>query len=60
MQALPEISLASSLCLFYVFNGKIKVNDEILLQTGESLLIKNEAPAFKALETSNIRAVCNR
>lgn len=53
-QTLPQSPLENPLCLFYVFKGKIKVNDDTLLQTGESLLIENESPTFEALETSDV------
>ena len=53
-QALPQLPLENPLCLFYVFKGKIKVNDEILLETGESIIIEKESPTFRALETSDV------
>lgn len=53
-QTLPEISLENPLSLFYMFKGKIKVNDDVLLQTGESLVIENENSTFEALETSDV------
>jgi redox-sensitive bicupin YhaK (pirin superfamily) len=40
--------------LLYVFDGKIKVNNEIILGKGESVLIENTSPAFKALERSDV------
>lgn len=54
IQTLPETSLENQLFLFYVFKGKVKVNDETFLQTGESLFIENENPTFEALETSDV------
>jgi quercetin 2,3-dioxygenase len=40
--------------LFYVFDGKVQVNSEILLEKGESLLIEKTTPSFTALETSDV------
>jgi quercetin 2,3-dioxygenase len=51
---LPEASSEDTVTLFYVFNGAILVNDETTLQTGESLLIENEIPNFKAIQTSDV------
>lgn len=53
-QTLPQLPLENHLCLFYLFKGKIKVNDDVLLSTGESLLIENENPTFEAIETSDV------
>jgi redox-sensitive bicupin YhaK (pirin superfamily) len=53
-QILPQLVLENPLYLFYVFKGKIKVNNDVILTLGESLLIENENPTFKALETSDV------
>jgi len=44
----------NSAFLFYVFGGKININEMMVLTTGESTLIENENPIFRALETSDI------
>lgn len=51
---LPELSIENTSFLFYVFNGDIQVNDNIQLNTGESVLIENENPTFIASETTDI------
>ena len=51
---LPELSIENTSFLFYVFSGEIKVNANIQLNTGESVLIENELPTFLALETTDI------
>jgi hypothetical protein len=51
---LPESPSENAAFLFYVFDGEISVNDNILLNTGESALIENERPTFRAVETSDI------
>jgi redox-sensitive bicupin YhaK (pirin superfamily) len=40
--------------LFYVFDGRVQVNNEIILEKGESVLIEETSPIFTALETSDI------
>lgn len=55
---LPGISLDKPIFLFYVFKGTIKVNDDILVQTGESLLIENVNPSLEAMETSDVVLFC--
>ena len=40
--------------LVYVFDGKVQVNDEFILEKGESVLIEKESPTFKALQTSDV------
>ena len=54
IQTLSHLPMENLLCLFYVFAGTIKVNDDILLQAGESIFIENENPTFSALETSDV------
>lgn len=51
---LPEAPAENTAFLFYVFNGEIQVNGDMLLTTGESVLIENENPVFTALETTDI------
>ena len=51
---LPEIPAENIAFLFYVFNGEIQANENMLLNTGESVLIETENPLFKALETTDI------
>ncbi|MDO1449722.1 pirin family protein [Rhodocytophaga aerolata] len=51
---LPETPSENSAFLFYVFDGKINVNETIALVTGESALIEKESPTFHAVETSDI------
>jgi redox-sensitive bicupin YhaK (pirin superfamily) len=40
--------------LLYVFDGSIQVNDEIILEKGESVLIEMTSPTFTALATSDV------
>ena len=40
--------------LFYLMKGKIQVNEDTIITSGESVLVENESPVFKALETSDI------
>jgi redox-sensitive bicupin YhaK (pirin superfamily) len=51
---LPEVPAKNCAFLFYVFDGKIKVDDTLVLASGESALIENESPTFLAAETSDI------
>jgi redox-sensitive bicupin YhaK (pirin superfamily) len=51
---LPEAPAENCAFLFYVFEGKINVNEDAALTTGESVLIENEKPTFLAAETSDI------
>lgn len=51
---LPETSTENTAFLFYVFNGEVQVNGDMILMTGESVLIEKENPLFNALETSDI------
>ena len=52
--SLPLAPAASTDFLFYVFNGKIQLNNNMSLAAGESALIEEESPLFHALETSDI------
>jgi len=54
IQTLPQLSVEHSLCLFYVFNGEVRVNDYTTLKAGESLFIEKDNPTFKALQTSDV------
>lgn len=51
---LPEMPIENIAFLFYMFNGEVQVNGDMLLTTGESVLIETENPIFNALETSDI------
>lgn len=51
---LPKAPAENCTFLFYVFDGKINVNEAVALTTGESVLIENESPTFRAAETSDI------
>lgn len=51
---LPEVPSENAAFLFYVFGGKINVNETMMLATGESALIERESPIFRAIETSDI------
>ena len=51
---LPDAPDENSAFFFYVFKGEIQVNDNMLLTTGESVLIEKENPLFNALETTDI------
>jgi len=52
--ALPEAPSENVAFLFYVFQGKISINETMALATGESVLSQSENPSFQALETSDI------
>jgi len=51
---LPEMPAENLASLFYVFNGEVQVNGNMLLAAGESVLIEKENPLFSAHETSDI------
>jgi quercetin 2,3-dioxygenase len=51
---LPETPSENCAFLFYVFEGKVNVNETMALATGESALIESESPTFLAIETSDI------
>lgn len=55
-QNLPALPVRSRnpAFLFYVFEGEVSVNDDTTLKTGESFLIEQEEPEFKALTESDI------
>lgn len=40
--------------LFYVFEGEIIINENMKLTNGESALVENESPTFRADETTDI------
>lgn len=50
---LPQAPSESCAFLFYVFNGTTEV-DQILFCAGESALIENESPEFRAVKTSDV------
>lgn len=51
---LPEVPFENVAFLLYVFSGEIEVNGNMLLTTGESVLIEEEYPVFTALQTSDV------
>ncbi|KQT27629.1 pimeloyl-CoA dehydrogenase [Chryseobacterium sp. Leaf405] len=51
---LPEAPSENAVFLFYVFAGKINVNETMALVTGESVLVEMENPTFRATETTDI------
>ena len=51
---LPEAPSENCAFLFYVFEGKINVNETMVLDTGESALIEMESSIFRAVKTSDI------
>jgi redox-sensitive bicupin YhaK (pirin superfamily) len=51
---LPEVPEQNTAFLFYVFSGKIQLNETVLLSAGESVLIENEKPVFNAVETTDV------
>ena len=51
---LPNDNSYNIASLFYLMKGKIQVNENTIITSGESVLIENESPMFKALETSDI------
>ena len=53
-QTLPEMPMEDPLCLLYVFHGALKTDRDILLKTGESLLMEKEKVVFTALETTDV------
>jgi redox-sensitive bicupin YhaK (pirin superfamily) len=50
---LPKPPAENITFLFYVFDGQIQVNEDIILAAGESVLIENEKPVFNSLSTSD-------
>jgi redox-sensitive bicupin YhaK (pirin superfamily) len=53
-ETLPLIPGDDQSLLLYVFDGKIKINEEIVLERGESVLIEKTSPALTSLETSDV------
>ncbi|WP_342332865.1 pirin family protein [Pedobacter sp. FW305-3-2-15-E-R2A2] len=51
---LPESPSENCVFLFYVFDGKINVNETMVLIGGESTLVEMESPTFRAMETSDV------
>lgn len=51
---LPGSTAGNTAFLFYVFSGKIQVNETMVLSTGESVLIEKVNPVFNAIEQSDI------
>ena len=51
---LPEMPAENLTFLFYVFYGEVQINGNMLVATGESVLIEKENPLFNAHEISDI------
>lgn len=51
---LPKPPVDHCAFLFYVFEGNILANNQIMITTGESMLIENDSPKFCAIEASDI------
>jgi len=51
---LPELQNNVSTLLFYVFDGKVLVNENTVLSKGESIIIKDGKIKFKASQTTDI------
>ncbi|UPK69956.1 pirin family protein [Chitinophaga filiformis] len=51
---LPETSTDDIAFLFYVLSGEVQVNEDLSLNSGESMLIEATYPTFHALKTSDI------
>ncbi|WP_316505632.1 pirin family protein [Nitrosopumilus sp.] len=51
---LPELQENNPTLLFYVFNGKVSINENMELARGESIIIKNEKIKIKTLQTADI------
>lgn len=51
---LPNDNSYNIASLFYLMKGEIQVNESTIITSGESVLIENESPVFKALETSDV------
>lgn len=51
---LPQTPTENTAFLFYVLNGEIQVNENMILNSGESVLIDAVYPTFNALKTSDI------
>jgi redox-sensitive bicupin YhaK (pirin superfamily) len=51
---LPMTPAENAVFLFYIFNGQVQVNENMVLTTGESVLVEDENPVFNALEASDI------
>lgn len=51
---LPELPDQHTACLFYVFKGSVQLNGSLTVNAGDSVLLENENPVFRALETSDI------
>jgi redox-sensitive bicupin YhaK (pirin superfamily) len=51
---LPDTPNKDTALLFYVFNGAMQVDENLILNTGESVLIETGDPLFTALESSDI------
>lgn len=52
--SLPDSELDNVTYLLYVFSGTIEVNYSAIVNAGESLMIENEHPDFRAIDTSDL------
>jgi redox-sensitive bicupin YhaK (pirin superfamily) len=53
-QSLPVLPLKNTICMVYLFDGSLAVNENINLQKGESLVVENEEIQLNAVENCNI------
>jgi redox-sensitive bicupin YhaK (pirin superfamily) len=53
-ETLPVVPGENESLLLYVFDGKIQVKEDFVLEKGESVLIEKESPTFSAVETSDV------
>jgi redox-sensitive bicupin YhaK (pirin superfamily) len=51
---LPEMVENDATLLFYVFDGEVLINENIVLTKGESLILKDEKIKCKATQTTDI------
>ncbi len=54
IKKLPQTIESNNICLLYVFDGSILLNNKIELTKGESILIENEDIDFEALNNSDL------
>lgn len=53
-QSLPVLPLKDAICLVYVFDGSLAINENINIQKGESLVVENEEIQLKAVQDCDI------
>ncbi|PIA82012.1 hypothetical protein BFR04_11960 [Gaetbulibacter sp. 4G1] len=51
---LPNIENTDSIALFYVFNGKISINDNLTLRKKDSVIIEDEKVDINSEELSDL------